>query len=143
MFRKILLAYDGSIQSAAALRKSAELSDLCGAELHILGVAVATGTVALLQVDAPHDFFKLERTQVEKALESAANELATGGLIAITHIREGDATDEIIIQAQEIKADLIVLGHEDKGFLAQWFLGSTGADLIRKIPCSLLIATEV
>ena len=36
MFKKILLAYDGSEHSAAALAKAVELAELCQAELHLL-----------------------------------------------------------------------------------------------------------
>jgi len=34
MYRKILLAYDGSTFSAAALSQGAELASLCKVELH-------------------------------------------------------------------------------------------------------------
>jgi nucleotide-binding universal stress UspA family protein len=51
MFKRILLAYEGSPETEAALSQAAELALLCKAELHLLGVCAATGTAALLQMD--------------------------------------------------------------------------------------------
>ena len=140
MFSKILLAYDGSGQHAAALRKSAELAQLCKAELHLLGVVVTTGTAG--RGSKADDLFTGERKQLEDALAAVADDLGQQGINVATCIRQGDPAHEIAAHAREIKADLAVLGHTDKGFVERWFLGSTGAQLIRNLPCNLLIATE-
>lgn len=142
MFGKILLAYDGSGQHAAALRRSAELAQLCKAELHLLGVVVTTGTANADLGAKVDDLFSGERKQIEAALSAVADDLERQGINIATCIRQGDPAREIAAHAREIKADLVVLGHTDKGFVERWFLGSTGAELIRHLPCNLLIATE-
>ena len=38
MFKRILLAYDGSPEYRAALRQGAELAQFCGADVHLLAV---------------------------------------------------------------------------------------------------------
>jgi nucleotide-binding universal stress UspA family protein len=40
-----------------------------------------------------------------------------------------------------VDADLVIVGHSDKGILARWFEGSVGAGLVRDLPCNLLIAS--
>lgn len=142
MFKRILLAYDGSPQSDAALSQAAELALLCKSELHLLGVCATSGTVALLQLDAPTELFAVEREQVQESLASAASALGKRGLSVNTCIREGAPAIEIAAYAHEITADLAILGHTTKGFLARWLVGSTGTDLIRQLPCSLLISTD-
>jgi nucleotide-binding universal stress UspA family protein len=41
---------------------------------------------------------------------------------------------------EEVGADLVVLGHTNKGLLARWLQGSIGARLLNQLPCSLLVA---
>jgi len=142
MFERILLAYDGSEYTAAALRKAADLALLCKAELHLLGVISTISTSALLQADAPYELFERDRDLIEGALADAARRLASQGLDVKTSIREGLPAHEIASHARSIAADLAVIGHSDKGFLSRWFEGSIGAGLVRDLPCNLLIATE-
>ena len=144
MFKKILLAYDGSDHTAAALRQSADLARLCNAELHLLGIVVTTGSAVVAEAYGSaygaNDFFGQERKAIEGALSRATDEL--GVHISVhARIREGNPADEIAAYAHEIGADLAVIGHSGKGFLARWFEGSTGAKLIRDLPCNLLVAT--
>lgn len=142
MFERILLAYDGSSQTSAALRQSAELARLCNAELHLLGVVATTGTNVRAEATELQSFFAMERQQIQESLERAAGDPGNRELNVTTCIREGNPATEIAAHAREIKADLAVIGHTDKGLLTRWFLGSTGADLLRKLPCNLLIAAE-
>lgn len=140
MFKKILLAYDGSAYTAAALRQAADLARLCNAELHLLGIVHTNGSAALAQAYASTDLFGMERESIEKALETAIDDL--GDHVSVhTRIREGNPSEQIAAHAHEIGADLAVVGHSDKGILERWFEGSTGAKLIRDLPCNLLVAT--
>jgi nucleotide-binding universal stress UspA family protein len=141
MFKKIVLAYDGSPHAAAALRKSSELALLCNAELHLLGIVVITGSVALAGEYGTANFFGLEQAAIKESLEAAVNDL--GDHVSVhTRIRDGNPAEQIAAYAHEIGADLAVIGHSDKGFLARWFEGSTGAKLIRDLPCNLLVVTS-
>jgi nucleotide-binding universal stress UspA family protein len=140
MYQKILVAYDGSSFSDVALRQAAELARLCKAELHMLGIVVTTGYMALAEGTAGIDIWGMERKQIEEALDAAARDLAGQGVNAVTSVREGDPASEIIAAAHAARADLVVLGHTDKGMFARWLEGSVGTGLLRDLPCSLLIA---
>ena len=50
MYQKILLAYDGTPSSSAALRQCVDLARHCKAELHLLGVVAITPTTAIAEV---------------------------------------------------------------------------------------------
>lgn len=141
MYQKILLAYDGSSFSAAALRQGTDLARLCQAELHLLGIVVTTGSSLIVEAEGQIDVWGLERQDIERALASAAHDLGGKGVNAITSIRQGDPAIEIVTYAHEIKADLVVLGHSEKGIIVRWFEGSVGTELLNNLPCSLLIAT--
>lgn len=142
MYRKILLAYNGSAHSAAALRQAADLARAFEAELHVLGIVVTTGGLAMAQAAGPTDVIEMERARIRQALEAAAHDLKDQGVNVSACIRQGDPSNEIVGYALKIKADLVVLGHTDKGMLTRWFQGSIGSKLLSHLPCSLLIATE-
>jgi len=142
MFQKILLAYNGSIYSTAALQQAADLARFSSAELHILGIVVTSGAMAFAQVDGTIDIMEVERIRIQQAVETAANELSGQGVNVAYSIRKGDPAEEIVSHAYKIKADLAVLGHTEKGVIARWFQGSIGAQLISHLPCSLLIVTH-
>ena len=73
-------------------------------------------------------------------MDNAAHELGGQDMNVVTGVRTGDPGIEIVAYANEIKADLALLSHTDKGILARLFEGSVGAELLRNLPCSMLIA---
>jgi nucleotide-binding universal stress UspA family protein len=140
MYQRILVAYEGAAFSGSALRQGADLARLCKAELHLLAVAAASGDWALALPDGPNDVWGIEEQNMRRSLDSAAKDLGKHGINVVTSIRLGDPGVEIITYAHEMKADLVVLGHSDKGLFARWLEGSVGARLFKTLPCSLLIA---
>ena len=48
MYKKVLLAYDGSIEGRRALREGAKLAQFCGAEVFLLAVVeISSGSITL------------------------------------------------------------------------------------------------
>ena len=142
MHKKILLAYNGSAHSEAAMRQASNLARLAEAELHILGIVVTTGGLAMAQATGAIDVLDVERDRIHKAIEKAIRGLQEHHIDVHACIRQGDPANEIVAHALKIHADLVVLGHTDKGIIARWFQGSIGEKLLSNLPCSLLIATE-
>ena len=50
MYKRILLAYDGSLEGRTALREGALLARQCGAEVFLLSVLVDPGTLLLPEI---------------------------------------------------------------------------------------------
>lgn len=141
MYKKILVAYDGSSFSNTALHHAHDLARLCGAELHVLGIVVTKAYAVSPEVFAV-DLRALEIRDVEQAVEKAVASLSDGGVNLITHIREGNPVEQITNCSAELNIDLVIIGHSDKGLIARWLDGSVGAGLVRDLHCNLLIATQ-
>ena len=48
MYKKVLLAYDGSVEGRRALREGAKLAQFCGAEVFLLAVVeISSGSISL------------------------------------------------------------------------------------------------
>ncbi|MDZ4308127.1 universal stress protein [Allopontixanthobacter sp.] len=142
MFQKIVLAFDGGEESVAALHQATDLARLCDAELILIGVVESIPSAALTEPYPQHAFLTAKRSSMAQMLLTEAERLGDRGLKVVTEILEGDPANEIATYAKRIDADVVVIGYAYKGFLVRWLEGSTGAKLIRDLPCSLLIATE-
>jgi nucleotide-binding universal stress UspA family protein len=140
MYERIVLAYEGSEFSAGALQQSAELARLCAGQLHVLGIAVTTGGMAIAESVGPDDIWSRGQHEIEQVIEGVVRKLRDQHLTAIACVRSGDPASQIVRYAQEIEADLVVLGHTHKGLLARLMQGSVGAKLLNQLPCNLLVA---
>jgi nucleotide-binding universal stress UspA family protein len=140
MYRKILVAYDGTGPSDAALRQGADIARRCGAQLHLLGIIVSEGGFLLDPAIVPNELLETERDYLLMALADSVRDLGHQGESAQTVVRDGDPAREIIAYVAETGCDLVVIGHNSPTVLARWFEGSVGARLLDRMPCSLLVA---
>lgn len=138
MYRKILLAYDGSVEGRRALREGAALALKCDADVFLFAVVDNTsmmttsdGTFAAIVDD--------EREQIESLLMEGVQRLQGMGFKPQYRLGWGPPAEQIINLAGEIDADLVVVGHRHKGALERWWSGSVGGHLLNNLKCSLLI----
>ncbi len=142
MFTKMLLCFDGSKESHAALKQGAELAAACGAEVHLLAV-IRTNAMTLvgetLSTEVPLAEYQLE---VEKILHEGVEGLRQLGITAHGHVAIGDPVTEIAAAARRLSADLIVLGHHSQSAFARWWRGSPDVLLVDAVHTSILICIE-
>jgi nucleotide-binding universal stress UspA family protein len=138
MYRKILLAYDGTVEGRLALREGARIAQICGADVVLLAVVDLSTGVAMEAATVP--VLDSQREVYEQVLSEGARRLHALGFQATTRFEIGDPAQRIGAVAREIGADLVVVGHRRQGALARWLLGSVGKHLIDHLHCSLLVA---
>ena len=141
MYQKIILAYDGSIESQQALLNCKDLSQWGHAKVHLLSVmpydttAMAFESTVLSEKDS-----KFEENRRLEILNEGVKQLKATGVDASGELLKGDAVDQIVESAQSIGADLIMLGHRHReNWLARWWGGSVPKALIEHSPCSVLV----
>jgi nucleotide-binding universal stress UspA family protein len=141
MYKKVLLAYDGSIEGRRALREGAKLAQLCRAEVFLLAV-VELSSIAI--PDAGLIFPTDEQTATYKAiLAEGVERLEALGFSPTSRLETGNPGQKIAEFAEEIGAHLVVVGHRPQGPLARWF-GSVGSYLVKRLRCSVLVGqTEI
>jgi nucleotide-binding universal stress UspA family protein len=71
--------------------------------------------------------------------DEVAHDLTVDGLPATSHVRAGDAADEILAAAQRSGADLIVTGSRGLRGLDRLLLGSVARNVVLHAPCSVLV----
>jgi nucleotide-binding universal stress UspA family protein len=57
-------------------------------------------------------------------------------------VETGSAWSEILRVAEEIDADLIVMGAHARGVVARMFFGSTSSHVVRRATCPVLVIHE-
>lgn len=140
-FTKILVPTDFSPHSAEALKVAAGLSRAFQAPLRLLSVyqpmivpVVPEGVLFPLAMDMADDVAR-SNTRLQE-LERAAT--AAGAVEVSSALRQGAAFEQIIAQAIEDGADVIVMGTHGRTGLKHVLLGSVAEKVMREAPCAVL-----
>jgi nucleotide-binding universal stress UspA family protein len=141
MYKRILLAYDGSETGQKALLDGLDIAQWSKSELFL--VAVMPASVPFMTVDgAVYDSEHDEQVKhtYDDILADGLRRLAAAGYTAKGEILIGDSVEQITGFARKIQADLIVVGHKHlDSWAARWWRGSTSPALIEHSPCSVLV----
>jgi nucleotide-binding universal stress UspA family protein len=141
MYKKILMAFNGSREGRAALLESAEIAAFIHAETHLLAVAGMPPSLFLTEGFLPEELLEEEKKRTQEILDEGIKLLQEQGFNTTGHLTVGEPVEEICRVAAELGVDLIVLGHRQRlSFAARWWKGSVGASLLDYVPCSVLIA---
>lgn len=140
MYKRILIAYDGSDAGQKALLESRELAQWGGAELML--VAAMPSAMAFVGLEGGVYDMALEEREKQRhqaVLDEGIRRLAADGFTARGEVVIGEAIHEITKAARAFQADLIVVGHKHlDSWAARWWRGSISGALIEHAPCSVL-----
>ena len=131
MFSKIVLAYDGSEGAKLALEHTGRLAG--GAQVLVLAVGRIpeyAETVSEVEEAGRH---------YQSALEEAVATLRKAGVSAEAHLDYGKVGDTIVRHAEEIGADLIVVGTNPHTALKRRVLGASADKVVDHAHCSVLV----
>jgi nucleotide-binding universal stress UspA family protein len=126
VFKKIVVALDGSECTKRVLEAAIVLAKGQGAELHLLHVVkeVHTRYTAGERALSITELNKALYKEGEEVLKSADSHAQGEGITPHTTLAEGDPAEEIIQFAQQNQMDLIVVGSRGRGSLKEMMLGS-------------------
>jgi nucleotide-binding universal stress UspA family protein len=143
MLARIVVGTDGSDTAASAVSQAIELAKLSDAKLDIVSAFEPVSQERLREESAelPGDVRHAvnPREDVSLTLDGAAAEAKKEGVEVQTHPREGDPADAILDVAEEIKADLIVVGNRGMTGAKRFLLGSVPNKVSHHAPCGVWI----
>lgn len=139
MFRKILVAIDGSAHADAALACAIDLARRYEATLCLVHAFPPVSDL----LGAPQYEHLLEARSVGgmQLLEHARAQVAGAASVELQLI-EGPPAPAILRIAQEEKCDLIVVGSRGRGQIAGLLLGSVSSVIAQRAACPVLIVHE-
>ncbi|MHB8530586.1 MAG: universal stress protein [Caulobacteraceae bacterium] len=139
MYERILLAYDGSLEGAIALREGAILARRCGAAVFILSVAPQSAGAHVAEA-AHGGAVAQEMDRYREVLERGVARLTALGMAPSARLVFGDPVRSIGAFAREVRADLVVVGHRRRNMLERWWSGQGGAYVSDHVGCTVMIA---
>lgn len=141
MYKRILLAYDGSESGQKALLDGLDIAQWSHADLNL--IAVMPPTTPIIAAEGGIYDSELEDQMKKKyqgILEDGLRRLANSGYPAKGEVLVGDSVEVIIGQAKKSGVDLIVVGHKHlDSWAARWWRGSRSPALIEHSHCSVLV----
>ena len=143
MYRKILVAFDGSPESRLAVDECSQLVEVPGREIHLVCVLHDPSPYLLAGEFVPEPALAIDRTRMDADLKDAAARLSERGFAVTTHLQDGEPVDVISRMVETLSIDLIIVGHRrSKKFALRWWRGSVDSLLVERVRFSILIAGE-
>lgn len=131
MFDTILIPTDGSEYAEAAAGKGLELARTHSARVHVVSVA---DTGPLGEIRLPGDASSAEDAMSGKAAEyvdGIATKAQEQDIEVTTAVRTGSPGKQILEAANEVEADVIVMGTHGRGGVHRMAVGSVTDHVIR------------
>jgi len=141
MYRRIVLAFDNTVEGRSALREGALLAKRYHAEVFLLSVLADSTAVAFAEGAQPGAAAS-HADAYGRVLEEGLARLRQLGFTPKGKVVRGEPAQQIGEFARQVDADLVVVGHRRRNLLDRWWSGSTGAYIVDHIGCSLLVARK-
>jgi len=155
VYRTIVVGTDGSTTADKAVDVAGELARACGAALHVVTAYPPVRSAVLAGAGAaggglgpgfggtfaaPAWLGDDQRVAAEEVVRQAGERLAQVGVGANTVARLGEPADALLATAEEVGADLIVVGNRGMTGVRRYLLGSVADRVAHHAHCSVHIA---
>lgn len=141
MFKTILVPVDLAEVDVAkpAIDKAIALADWSGASIRLVNVQPLLPATYMDYV--PSDFDAQQKEWAEKAMAELAHKVPLPAGRVSTVVRIGGIYPEILQEAEDFGADLIVIGSH-RPAMSTYLLGSNAKTVVRHAKCSVLVVRE-
>lgn len=136
MITRVLLGYDGSPAAKQAYDFAADLAGRYGAELHILAVARPPDFGTEVETE---EMVAQGRRHCAQLLKPLKGKLAGGTVKTTFEIAVGHPAEQILLHAERIGADHIVVGHRGHTIFKRLLLGSVARQVIVYASCAVTV----
>jgi nucleotide-binding universal stress UspA family protein len=151
MYKKILVAFDGSEASKHALDHAVNIAEPYGAEIVVLSVVPRVmmpvfpdegfGAAPITAAQDMSEYQSKMKGIYNLSLEDAKKDINEHfpDLKVTTKLLEGRPSSTIVSEADAEEADLIVIGSRGIGGITGWILGSTSRNVVESCTKPILV----
>lgn len=136
LFKKILIATDGSEKNKSAIEEAVKIARACGSTVYAVYVIDESLMKSSIEVPIAENLYRRIREEGEKAV-NWVKETAQGVNLE-TFILSGRPARAITEFAEQKDIDLIVVGTQGKSGIERFLLGSVADEVIRTADCPVL-----
>lgn len=143
MRMRAVIATDGSEAAGTAIDLAAAMHWPTGTELRVVAVVEPLEPVISANWVRPNSDSAYAPEAEETArsvLEAAAARLGRDGIDVSCRLMHGRPATQVLENAHDFAADLIIVGSRGHGTIASMLLGSVGAEIVDHAHCPVLVA---
>lgn len=138
--KRIVVAVDTSDYSKMVVARAFTIAIAFSAEVHVISVVGLTKLIASEADIGIQDVRLSEKEFQEHQKWLIDGNLNGRDLHVESHVLHGNPSNKILSYANEICADLIVMGSKAYGKIQRFLLGGVSEDVVRNAKCSVMIA---
>ena len=145
MYHRIVVGTDGSPTADRAVDVAGELARLTGAQVLVVSAYRPVRVTAMVGVGAAGGALASawlgddERVAAEEVVRRAGQRLEESGLTVHSVARPGEPADALLAVAEELDADLLVIGNRGISGVRRYLLGNVADRVAHHAPCSVHI----
>jgi len=136
LFKKILIATDGSEKNKSAVEEAVKIARACGSTVYAIYVMDESLMKSAIEVPIAENLYKRIREEGEEAVNWVKENAQ--GVNLETFILSGRPARAIAEFAEQKEVDLIVVGTQGKSGIERFLLGSVADEVIRTAGCPVL-----
>jgi nucleotide-binding universal stress UspA family protein len=138
--QNILVATDFSELGQRAVKVAFELAEKLDSKVHLVHVFTVQDIPESPAIAS--DTLRDSELMAVGKLRAVANQYRETGRLGETKTHNGDATSMILLAAEELRPDLLVLGTHGRRGIPRMLLGSTAESVLRQAPCTVVIVKK-
>ncbi|MFS0780206.1 universal stress protein [Bacillus sp. 1P06AnD] len=139
MFKKILVAIDGSPMSDKALEAAFSFAENQGSNLLLLHVGRSVIMPPSMMVPTSENVYEAIKNAGEEIVRQAKEKAEAKGLHPEAEYVEGDPAEQIVDIAKDKEADLVIIGSRGLGNFKEFMLGGVSHKVSQHVHCPILI----
>jgi nucleotide-binding universal stress UspA family protein len=140
VFKRIVVAYDGSDQAIKALNTAIELAKAFNSKLDVVEVVDTAALLGMGFAPIPSDVIAQIYNKAQNDVEQAKKKAQEAGVKDVTsQVLEGDPATSIIEYASKNGADLIVIGSRGLSTFKRLVLGSVSSKVVQESRIPVLV----
>jgi len=135
---RVLCPVDFSEHSERALKNAIALTSLFNSELQVLSVYEPPKSTSVFIKEGKDDF----KDEHQELLDSFLKNIDFNKVQRNIKLRSGQPTEEIIAEAKDFNANLLIMGSAGRSGIHRKAIGSTTEKIITDSPCSVIVLRE-
>jgi nucleotide-binding universal stress UspA family protein len=141
MYKKILLATDGSEDSNKAAKHAVWIANSSNAELIVLHVLETSKLPEIEQLTTESALRDLLTEEAKRVFSTVSNIIKSSDCnVEVNYKREsGNPADVIIKTIKKERIDMVVMGTAGRHGISRFWLGSVAENVVRYAPCPVLV----
>ncbi len=140
MFKRIVVAYDGSDHAIKALNTAIELAKAFNSKLDVVEVVDTAALLGMGFAPIPSEVIAQVYNKAQNDVEQAKKKAQEAGVKDVTsQVLEGDPATSIIEYASKNGADLIVMGSRGLSTFKRLILGSVSSKVVQESRVPVLV----